>query len=297
MGLAACGASEPQGCRVETVADLKLVPGTSIPAVQASLDNQPVLLFIDTGAAVSTVSCSGADRFNLRPGPDARFTNIIGIGGVTFAPIVTVRHLALGRGSVRDIELPVAADIGGSYRGMPVLGLFGADFLSNYDVDLDVPGRHFGLYKPQNCGQDIKPFGPPFFEMPFRLQDGRIVLDLRLNDAPVTAELDTGSSTTVISAGDAARAGATPDLLASDQVAHLRGVDVRGVEARRHVFASLEIGDERMNNFRFAVADLQTPASLLGNDFLRHNHVFISYERRMLFIQPAVVTQDARGAR
>ena len=44
--------------------------------------------------------------------------------------------------------------------GLPVVGLFGNDFLSNYEVD--VPLRHFGLYRATGCDAAMRPFDPPF---------------------------------------------------------------------------------------------------------------------------------------
>ena len=62
--LAGCAATTPQGCRVDTVADLPLLPHTGITAVEATLQGQKVALLIDTGAFVSTVSHSGAQQFD-----------------------------------------------------------------------------------------------------------------------------------------------------------------------------------------------------------------------------------------
>ena len=283
--LAAC-AADPQACRVETVADLPLLPHVNITAVPATYQDQKVALLIDTGAFGSTVSRSSAQRFDLRPGGDARYATVEGIGGSASVPIVTVRGLGLGHGRASSLELPVAADFPRPVDGLPVFGLFGADFLSNYDVDVDLPRQHFGLYKATNCDPAMRPFDPPYLTVPFRLQDNQITIDVRLNGHAITAILDTGASSTVIDQADAAAAGVTADLLNSDATRHAVGVDTRTVDVRRHRFGSLEVGDERLNNFSFDVGGLQTGTTLLGRDFLRHNRVLISYGRRTLFIQP-----------
>ncbi len=283
--LAGCAAG-PQGCTVQTVADLPLLPHVGITAVEATLQGRKVALLVDTGASVSTVSRNGAQQFDLRPGADARYTDLVGIGGVTFAPIVTVHDLGLGRGLAHSLDLPVAADFSRPVDGLPVLGLFGADFLSNYDVDVDVPHQHFGLYKATGCDPAMRPFDPPYFEVPFRDEDGHIGLDIKLDGHPVAAILDTGASSTVIDRNAASAAGVTPDLLAADRTRTMSGIDSRAVTVRRHRFGSLEVGDERLNNPVLEVADVQTGTTLLGRDFLRSNRVLISYGRRTLFIQP-----------
>ena len=287
--LAGCAATAPQGCRVDTVADLPLLPHTGITAVEATLQGQKVALLIDTGAFVSIVSRNGAQQFDLRPGADARFVNLGGIGGMTMAPIVTVHDLGLGHGLAHSLDLPVAGDFSKPVDGLPVLGLFGADFLSNYDVDIDVPRQHFGLYHAIGCDSAMRPFDPPYFEVPFRIEDDQIALDIKLDDHPMTAILDTGASSTLISRKEALAAGVTLDGLDFDRARNARGIDENAVEVRRHWFGSLEVGDERMNNFHFGVADVQTGTTLLGRDFLRFNRVLISYPRQTLFIQPVAV--------
>ena len=290
--LAGC-ATGPQGCRVDTVADLPLLPHVGITAVQATLQGQKVALLIDTGSFISTVSRNGARRFGLRPEADAGYTSIQGIGGVTIAPMVTVHDLSLGRGIARSLDLPVAGNFPRPVDGLPVVGLFGNDFLSNYDVDVDVPRQHFGLYRATGCDAAMRPFDPPYLEIPFREDKGQVVLDIRLNDRPMTAILDTGASATVIDRNEALAAGVTLDGLDADQVRGASGTDLHLVEMRRHRFGSLEVGNERMNNFHFYVAALANGGTLLGRDFLRFNRVLISYRRHTLFIQPVAAGAPA----
>ena len=290
--LAGC-ANGSQGCRVDTIADLPLLPHVEITAVEATLQGRKVALLIDTGSFISTVSRNGAQRFGLRPGADASYTYIRGIGGVTIAPMVTVHDLSLGRGVAHSLELPIAGDFPHPVDGLPVVGLFGNDFLSNYDVDVDVPRQHFGLYKATGCDAAMRPFDPPYFEVPFRKEDGHVVLDIRLNDRPMIAILDTGASATVIDRNEALAAGVALDGLDADQTRGASGLDSHLVEMRRHRFGSLEVGDERMNNFHFYVAAMGTRRTLLGRDFLRFNRILISYPRHMVFIQPVAAGAPA----
>ncbi len=283
--LAGC-ATGPQGCRVDTIADLPLLPHVDMTAVSATLQGQKVALLIDTGAFISAMSRNGVRRFGLRPAANGGFTLIKGIGGVTVAPMVTVRDLSLGRGIARRLDLPVAANFPRPVDGLPLIGLFGNDFLSNYDVDVDLPRQHFALYRATGCDVAMRPFDPPYFEVPFREQGGQIVLDIRLNDRPMTAILDTGASATLIDRRQALAAGVTLDGLDADQVRNAIGADMHLVGARHHRFGSLEVGDERMNNVHFDVGAVGTGRTLLGRDFLRFNRVLISYPRHTLFIQP-----------
>ena len=287
LALAGCADPGQQACKVETAADLRLLPIDRRVAVEASLAGQPVILYIDTGTFISSVTQGAADRFDLRPGPDTHYMPLNGIGGTTFASVVRVPKLGLGHGIASAQDLPVIDMPLKASSGIPVLGLFGTDFLQNYDVDLDVPGGHFGLYQPVGCGDDVKPFDPPLFELPFRFEGSEIVVTVRLNGVSVDAILNSGATRTTIGRLDAARAGVTDADLAADQAVGVSGIDRTVMKARLHQFHSLEVGDERLDNFRFVVAGLESGKTILGFDFLRHNRVFISYARRRLFIQPA----------
>ena len=284
--LAGCDGGPPV-CRVDKLADLPLLAGRRIPAVEASLDGRKVVLFIDTGAALSIITRSAADRFGLVSGAGGASVMVRGIGGMVFAQMATIHRLGLGRGIARNITLPVAGELGGPVEGMPVLGLFGADFLSNYDVDIDVPGHHFAMYALQGCGSAIQPVDGPYFEVPFHLEATKIELGLKLNGAPVRGFLDTGASRTLITPDDARRAGVTRQALSEDRAGRAVGIDASPLDMRLHRFGSLEIGAERMNNFPFVVADADIDDMILGDDFLRFNRVWISYPLQRLFIQPA----------
>ncbi len=285
--LAGCGA--PQACRVEKLADLPLLAGRRIPAVEASLDGQKVALFIDTGAALSIITRSAADRFGLSGGAgDAGNVMVRGIGGTVFAQMATIHRLGLGHGMAREISMPVAGELGGPVDGLPVLGLFGADFLSNYDVDIDVPGHHFAMYSLRGCGPAIQPVDAPYFEVPFHLDATKVEFDLKLNGQPVRGFLDTGATRTLITPDDARRAGVTGQALLQDRAGHAVGIDSSPLQMRMHRFGSLEIGAERMNNFPFVVADADIDEMILGDDFLHFNRVWISYPLQRLFIQPAM---------
>ena len=294
--LAGCsdGGVASRSCKVSRVADLPLVPDAGLPAVEATLDGSKVLVYIDTGAALSLISRRAADQFNLRPGPESGLVRISGIGGTVNAPLVRVPRLGLGVGMAHDLELPVAADFR-PVRGVPVLGLFGGDFLSNYDVDLDMPGHRFRMYRIEGCGDHMHPLDDPAFAVPFELADTKVILDLKLNGKPVTAFLDSGASHTLVPVGTARQAGVAEADTALDRDLKARGVDESEIEIRLHRFGTLEIGDETMNNFRFSVGDPAIDAMLLGDDFLRFNHVWISYPLRQLYVLPVIAGLLAPG--
>ena len=226
-------------------------------------------------------------------------TRLTGIGGSRMTDFAYINDLELGHGHAKDFDLPIGPNMTDSSRNLPTLGLFGADFMSNYDVDFDLPHRHFGMYDLAGCGDAIGPVATPYFTVPFRLVGTAIEIEIKLNGVPVEADLDSGSSGTYITDVDAARAGVTADKLAADRIIHPNGVDGFPVEGHLHRFASRELGAERLKNFPLEVASSALGITLLGDGFFRLNRIWISYPRRILFIQPAMgnsIFQMASGS-
>lgn len=281
--LSACSDGDPSSCHVDRVADLPLLANVR-PMVEATLDGKPVAVLIDTGGAISAVSQSAADNFSLRT--TDQYMSIGGVGNVERAPVVILRNLVLGNGYARDREMPVLQNLPRKVNGLPFLGIFGADFLSNYDVDIDVPGHRFRMYTLSSCGPQIAPLDPPYFELPFQIDVTKINIDIQLNGALLHAIFDTGAETTLITQGDAMRAGVQRADLQKDPFHHHHGDAHNEIDLWLHRFGRLEVGAESMNNFRFTVGDPETEQTILGADFMRFNRIWISYPRQTLFIQP-----------
>ena len=283
MLLSGCSDGGPSSCQIGRVADLPLLRDVR-PMVEATLDGRSVAVMIDTGGATSAVSQSAADAFSLSPTDKSLF--IGGVGNVERAPVVIVRNLHLGNGHARELELPVLQNLPSKVDGLPFLGIFGADFLSNYDVDIDMPGRRFAMYTLTDCGPHIAPFDPPFFELPFRIYETKIDIDIHLNGALLHAMLDTGAALTLVTQDDALRSGVRRADLRTDPFHRHQGDAFNELDMWLHRFGRLEVGPESLNNFRFTVGDPETEQTILGADFMRFNHIWISYPRRTLFIQP-----------
>lgn len=286
--LAGCaGEGNSQSCKVNLIADLPLLPGRHPPAVEATVNNQKVAFLIDTGAQTSMIGEDVADHFGVPLDYDGRHVSVTGVGGTVLAPMATIHHLGLGHGVGRDVSMPVAGKFGKTLDGVPIVGLFGADFMSLYDIDLDIPRHRFKMYRLVECGSNLEPIDAPFFEVPFELERTNIVLDIKLNEKPMRAILDTGAMHTMIPTWEARRIGVGKTDLAADAVAKSTGVDENELDTYVHRFGSLQIGDEQMRNFRFGIADMATDDMLIGDDFLYFNEVWISYPLGRLYIHPA----------
>ncbi len=194
--LLAPAAAEPQGCRIDTVADLPLLPHAGITAEAATLQSQKVALLIDTGAFISVVS-QRATCYSF---------SVPAAAGMLASP---------------RFRASAARPSPGRHGARP---WFGNDFLSNHDVDVDLPRQRFGLYRTTGCDA----------------ADDRHRRYRRLRDD--------GRPEGALAAGVAL------DGTDTDQPRVAFGMDSALVETHHRQFGNLENGDERMNNLRFDAA-------------------------------------------
>ncbi|MGI4746475.1 MAG: retroviral-like aspartic protease family protein [Janthinobacterium lividum] len=279
-----CAGSEdgPGGCVMREVAELPVLNEIGAPIVKAGINGTPVAFIVDSGARVSIIGRTSADALRL----PVSFENhhiIIGIGGATFAPDATIGRLSLGEGAARNITFITAGEFGQTFGGLPVVGLFGGDFLANYDVEFDLPAHRIGLYTEQHCGAHFRPWADAFYEQKFDLNnETEIDLDASLDGHTITLQLDSGAQRTVLDLDTGATGGARSTNMADDPKSRLIGVDGNPVFGHTHRFDTLSIGPERFASIRLNVADV--PKSLLGADFLRSHRVWVSYRHEMLYI-------------
>ena len=283
--LAGCGSGGGGHCVMREAADLPVLNDRFQPIVRARVNDRPVAFIVDTGAGLSLVTPRAVGMLSLPVEYDHRIL-LTGIGGSVLGNLVEIRRLDLGHGVARNVEFVQAGAFGGTIDGLPVVGLFGADFLANYDVEFDLPAHHVGLYREQDC--DAR-FAPPWqgnaYTLPFDLErDTQVKVPIRLDGAPLVVQLDSGAGGTILTLDDARSAGATPQALRDDRVVTTQGIDENRVKASIHRFAALDIGPEHDSPVRIAVGDVT--ASLLGASFLRTHRVWISYPHQLLWVQP-----------
>ncbi len=266
-------------------ADLPALNDRAQPIVRATVDDWPVAFIVNTGGSLSLVTPHAADTLSLPVDLDHHVL-LTGSGGSVFASLVKIDRLDLGSGVARNVNFVGAGAFGGTVDGLPVVGLFGADFLVNYDVEFDLPAHRVGLYREQGC--DAR-FAPPWpgdaYSLPFDLErDTQVQVAIRLNGKPLVVQLDSGAGGTILTLADARAVGVTPQSLQGDRVITTERIDENKVKASIHRFDSLDINPEHDSPFRVAVGDVTV--SLLGANFLRNHRVWISYPHRLLWVQP-----------
>jgi len=282
--LGAC--ADDGSCKIETVGDLTVLNERGSPIVKATINDHPVALIVDSGAFVSNVWPSQLDKLDLQSA--FSMVRMSGTGGQTMAGVATANTLGLGVATASNVQFSVAGTLfeGRMIGDLPVVGLFGAEFLSNFDVFFDLPDHRINLYHVSGCTADLAAWTAPYLKIPVdhdSRDNTKIILRLKLNGEPIDAFLDSGAQTTLIAQSDARSAGVHKSDLAQDRKSTGYGIDDEKQTRFVHRFDSLDIGSMHINHPTLVVGD--TDHTLLGGDFLRHNRVWIPRYSSTIFVQ------------
>ena len=197
--------------------------------------------------------------------------------------ILLRRRTLLGDNSVTVGPLPVD-----TIEGRPIAGLLGRDFLSPFDLDLDLPHHRMTLYDVRGCAASFLPWTLPYVAIPLSAPMGEaLVVDVLLDGRPLRALIDSGASASLVIAPGMARLGLTPELLARDPGADGGAVGPRSVAMRLHRFAELRVGSEVTRQPMLWVASAHVVPivdMLLGADWLGARRVWLSFATKQMFV-------------
>ena len=250
---------------------------------------------LDTGAERSLVTSAAVQRLGLRLDQWVG-TTMRGVGGVEAHANADPRSLSLGgvplqRHTITHDTSLTVGDLPGMWSGAPVDGLLGRDFLSVFDLQLDMTARRLTLYDVRGCEGRFLPWKAPYAVVPAASpMPHTLVLPIALNGTRLAALLDTGASTSMIVLPGMIRLGLTEQGMAGDPAAAVRGVGPRAPEMHQHRFASFQIGDETIWQPLLWVAPVRVVPfvdALLGADWLDvQRRVWISFATAQVFFEP-----------
>jgi hypothetical protein len=289
--LAACTAPtspDSASCTIEKVADLpaRLVEGAVL--VPAELNHMPVQMEVDTGASASTVTPGFANTWRLPPDPH-RQTTVHGIGGDVVTSNTLVTSFELGQQMWSGESFTTAPLARSFIEDPPVAGLLGADYLSDFDVELDLPRRVMTLWQVHGCAGDFALRDVPHRSITLhRGSPARMIIPVAIDGQPISALIDWGANETVLKEAVALRLGVTPEMLAADPIGHDTGSDSNVVTSHLHLFQTLRVGDDLFYPVRIAVAPIHAADvdMLLGLDYARTRHLWLSYATGQIFVVP-----------
>jgi predicted aspartyl protease len=278
-------------CRVATSGDLHVLNAGGSPIVKVTVNSHPVAFIIDTGAVVSSVWPQQVEKLGLQA--SVAPVRMMGAGGATVGGVAVADQIALGTATASNVAFVTVGEFGDgrTVEGLPVVGLFGGDFLSGYDVDYDLPAGRITLYDRQGCDKDALPtWDGRFYKVKVdhdRIDQTKIIVHLKLNGHPIDAYLDSGASQTLISRDDALAAGVNPSDFAADRKGTAHGIDDSKIVRFLHHFDSLELGPFQFKHPALSVGE--TGTTLFGAEFFRHHRIWIPRYGDWIYVQPAGV--------
>lgn len=274
-------------CKVGIMADMPVTLEEGRRAsVPVTINGHKTRFWLDSGAFFSIMPKAKAIELELttKPVPAVGFY-ITGIGGKQQVDYTTIKSFGLVDSALTNVDFLVGAtDVGN--------GLIGANIIGMRDTEFDLAHGSVKLINVTGCSDKalaywVKPgqtyFGVEMDRQPaFGPRDTSFRLPVLINGVRISAELDTGAPTSLISSRAAARAHID-----------LNGPDVKPVSGMggfgRHFekgwtapVASVSIGQESVLNTHVDVIDGPITASpngpdmLLGADFILAHRIFVA---------------------
>jgi hypothetical protein len=286
---------------VQAKADCVVEPAALVPLdvidntilVTAKVNDRNATFILDTGTSRSLVTEAAVAHLGLSRDSWVS-TAMQGIGGIERRANADPRSFTLGglplvRPTLNhDTSLTVGVMPGILVGNRTVDGLLGRDFLSAFDLDLDIPRRQLTLYRVSGCKTRVIPWQFPFETVPVAMPiDRAVVVAVNLDGVPLRALLDTGASESVLAAPGIVRTGISPAQLAADQGISATGVGRRSVLLRRHTFQMLRVAGTHWDTPMLLVSAVHLYPivdMMLAVDWLAQHRVWLSFSMSQLGI-------------
>lgn len=279
-------ADDAASCLSRQVVELPLQALNSLVVVRVSAQGAPLNLIIDTGAQQTVVTEAAAKRIGL-PVHRAYPRQMFGLGGGVTTGDALLSPLAAGgfgfpaaHVQVGPISLPAIGE-------QPSDGLLGADVLSNFDIDLDLPRLKLRLFSKQPCAQQPAAWNAAPATLEARRSiNNRLFFSVSLDGHPLAALIDTGAQTSILDSAAAKAMGVSEAMLARDMSASVRGVASAAAPFHRHQFGRIVIGSLALQAPAFVVAPLHLEDAdiVLGMDFLAGRRVRLDYDAHRIYL-------------
>jgi predicted aspartyl protease len=237
-------------------------------------------MMVDTGTPYTMITAQVVHDTKLKIGFAGGGKYVVGFGGVASFWVAHIDEFGLGKIKINDINLFIEPTY------MTAAGLFRADFMSKFDVELDFARAKLNLIRHENCpgGPDVYWTQKPYGIIPFEKDDDQhITVKVTLDGREITAILDTGAADTVMSL---------------DKASDAFKLDEKSLRKSRHYpFKTLTIGQVSVANPAIELVT-DKESALMGKDsgdlhmivgmgVLRRLHLYISYKEKQIYVTPA----------
>ena len=293
-------ANAADNCQLKQIASVPTAIGSGGRILlDVAIDDQPAKLLVDTGAGFSMLD----PAYVKRRGLPIIETQTLGYGltGRGLSGATRIGTLKLGNTVSRNGVFAIGSTGGDGSDDRPV-GLFAADYLANYDVEIDPTAGRINLFSQDHCTGNVVYWAKEYFRLPVSLTAGK-QLDVRIeiDGKPLRALIDTGASMSVMRLAVARRLfDISADVPEGQHLSKTTGVDATKIDTFMHVFDSVTFGDITLHNTKMAIAAIDSGKGasnsgshigglvdqedvLIGMPLLRQLHLFIAYSEPALY--------------
>ena len=291
-------------CTLQAVAVLRLKVVDGHPVFAADVNGRQANLVLDTGSTATSLGIMSASKLGVTL--NLLESESVGIGGSEHAYKGVIGHMRVASMNLDGLVVGGTQAAGAS--GFD--GLFGMDALADYDLDLDLVGRHAIVYEAGGgCATPTVSMGQPLYQVPLDYSKGNLQaeVDVSIEDRRFRALIDSGAPTTFMFRRAASRLGLDVSVLKSANTHSSRGVGAFPVRSFTHVFRTVALGRLVLHDFPMEVIDqpgfgvdrvhvgsLLPDESrgeaggedlVLGADMMQAVHMWISHSSQSLILQ------------
>lgn len=257
------------------------------PTVAGAINGKPVHMEINTGTTHTFILRAEADRQNLNPERIQR--QVQSAAGAESLFLVRLKDFAVGDAHVANLRFPVIEAMGNSTAA----GVLGADFLHQYDVELNFPEHHVKLFRADHCqdkalaywDQDAKSISLAFTSAWYRP-----LVEVKLNGVYFRALISTSSRYSTVDLDAARRLGLSTDGPGVVYRGKAAGIGEEKLDRWNMTFDSFAVGDEVVKHPRLVVVDStyrhlgrKEYEMVLGRDFLSAHRVLLAQSQMRVY--------------
>jgi predicted aspartyl protease len=285
-------------CHLQTVGEINVSADGPTMVADGQVNGQPIRLTIDTGSEMTLLFRDSARKLHL-PLRGAGSDESADIGGERRVYSAQVKSFQVGSSQMRNADLVVTGKSLGEAQGV-----VGEPFLTQTDVEFDLAHGKVRFFRAEGCdGDQVVYWGAAYSVLPLeRTNLAELLVRVKVNGAPVLAQLDTGSDISVLTRGGAARAGMSPTSKGMERGGKIQGAGHEKITAYVGDFDSFSFGDETIRHTKLWIADLfhankeydpaisaipvkvvDTPDMLIGADFFKSHRVYVSIQQHKVY--------------
>lgn len=262
--------------------------------VPVKIGNTEKMFIVDTAANATVISPATRDALGLTT-KDGQIVDVTGAGGEVKYQAVELDSFGVGN-YVRPKFGVVVIDLAKFKKkpGEPYAGILGTNFLSDFDVEIDLPASRLRLYPHDKNGNASLPKLKGHQSVPNKAADkGFVVLDVSVEGKIVTAILDTGAPASLLNWAAAKQAGISIETKGvKKRTSGTVGLGAQVADTYLYKFKRIEAGSTRFKAEELRIADLSVfkalglsdkPAMLFGLDMLKKRALLISYRTKKIY--------------